>query len=246
MQTAEVSTIKKRKKRSSFFLIMGIVGLLAIHIGFAKTYLMPVAQGNFKAPLVVYIHGALAFSWILLFFVQTVLIRVNNFRLHRTLGFSSFIIALGTAITTVLVGRYAVEKELANGLGETAISTIFGTITSAILFLSLVIAGYVKRKRPQVHKRLMLLATIVLLWPAWFRFRHYFPPMERPDIWFGLVLADSLIIISWIWDRIANGRVHPTLLYVGLFIIAEQTFEVFMFDSGWWRISSNWIYNLIS
>ena len=156
------------------------------------------------------------------------------------------IVAIGTAVTTVLIGKYSVEKELANGLGETAISLIVGTITSALLFLSLVIAGYIKRKRADTHKRLMLLATIVVLWPAWFRFRHYFPSVPRPDIWFALVLADSLIIIAWIWDKLVNGRIHPTLLYVGLFIIAEQSFEVWMFDSPGWRVVSNQVYNVLS
>ena len=236
----------KRKSRSIFFVVIGIVGLIAIHIGFAKTYLMPVANGSFRAPSIVYIHGVFAFLWILLFFVQSVLIKVNRFNLHRKLGVASMIVAIGTAVTTVLIGKYSVEKELGNGLGETAISLIVGTITSAIMFLSLVIAGYIKRKRADTHKRLMLLATIVVLWPAWFRFRHYFPSVPRPDIWFALVLADSLIIIAWIWDKLVNGRIHPTLLYVGLFIIAEQSFEVWMFDSPGWRVVSNQVYNVLS
>ena len=91
----------------------------------------------------------------------------------------------------------------------------------------------------------MLLATIVVLWPAWFRFRHYFPSVPRPDIWFAFVLADSLIIFAWIWDKIKNGNIHPVLKWVGLFIILEQSFEVVAFDSLMWRTIGKLIYNAI-
>lgn len=113
------------------------------------------------------------------------------------------------------------------------------------MFFCLVLASILKRNVPDAHKRLMLLATIVVLWPAWFRFRHYFPAVPRPEIWFALVLADSLIIISWIWDKCKNGKVHPVLKYVGLFIILEQTFEVVAYDSSLWRQTAKWIYKLL-
>ena len=116
---------------------------------------------------------------------------------------------------------------------------------SGIMFFTLVLVGTLKRRVPESHKRLMLLATIVVLWPAWFRFRHYFPSVPRPEIWFALVLAYSLIIFAWIWDKLKNGLVHPILKYVGLFIILEQTFEVFAFDSPIWRQIAKWSYGLL-
>jgi hypothetical protein len=224
---------------------MGTVGLLAVHIGFAKTFIIPFVNGNFKAPFFIYVHGAFAFCWVSLFFVQALLIRYNNFRLHKIFGFIALFIALGTAITIVPAGMYQVKTELNEGLGETAISSIIGAVTSAIMYLALVIAGFINRKTPATHKRLMLLATIVVLWPAWFRFRHYFPLVQRPDIWFAVVLADSLIVISWIWDKVVNGKIHSTLLYIGTFIISEHIFEVAAFDSKLWRVVANQIYQLL-
>lgn len=148
------------------------------------------------------------------------------------------------AVTIPLAGVYQVEKDLAQGIGDTAISTIVGALTSTLMFFSLVLAALHYRKTPDVHKRLMLLATIVVLWPAFFRFRHFFPSVPNPEIWFALVLADSLIIVAWIWEKIAHGRIHPTLLYVGSFVIIEQTFEVFTFDSEPWRAIAKTLYTL--
>jgi hypothetical protein len=232
--------------RVSYFLWISILGLIAVLVGFGKTFIVPVSNNKFSAPWIVYVHGAFAFSWIVLFIIQTSLIQFKNYSTHILLGSFGMLIALGTAITMLPVGVYASNRDLKLGFGETAVSGVVGVVTSAIMFLAIVIAGIVNRKKAATHKRLMLLATLVVLWPAWFRFRHYFPAVPRPDIWFAVVLADSLIIISCFWDKIANGRVHPVFKYVGMFVIAEHIFEVVYFDSPTWRQVAKYIYNSLS
>ncbi len=219
---------------------------MAIAIGFAKPFLIPLSEGSFRAPVSIYIHAILAFLWVLLFTMQSVFIQTKRYKTHIKWGLCGFFIALGTAFTIIPVGLYAVEKELNLGLGETAISGIVGNVTTAIMFISLVIAALVYRKKPDVHKRLMLLSTIVILWPAWFRFRHYFPTVENPEIWFAVVLADSLILISWAWDKFTNGKIHPSLLYVGLAIILEHTMEVLFFDTQAWRTIAHKLYTFLT
>src|SRR5690349_6908735 len=236
----------KPNPRTKYFLAIGLIGLFAVLTGFSTTFLIPVGKGEFKAPFIIYIHGALALSWVCIFTIQSLFIYKNNFRRHKQLGFVGVFIALGITVTLVPVGLYQVEKDLAHGVGQTAISSIVGTLTTAVLFISLVLAGFLKRREPPTHKRLMLLATILLLWPAWFRFRHFFPSVPNPEIWFALVLADSLIIISIIWDKIHFRRFNPTLLYVGLFIIFEHITEAYMFDNALWRELANKVYSLLT
>ena len=234
------------KKRLSLFLFIGLLGLVAILIGFARPFIIPLSQGSFTAPTIVYIHGAFALLWVLLFTTQSLLIQTKKYKFHKKLGILGLLIASGVAITIIPVGLYAVEKELKLGLGETAVSGIVGNGTSALLFISLVLGGLYYRNKPEVHKRLLLLSTIVILWPAWFRFRHYCPSIERPDIWFAVVLADSLIVISFIWDKMSIGRIHPTLLIIGLAIIIEHSLEVIMFDSELWRMIAHYMYELLT
>jgi len=244
MLQPQLPPIQKRKS-FSFFVIIGIVGLFAVLIGFGKTFIIPSINGSFDAPFIVHLHGAFAFSWILLFLVQTILIHVRNYRLHQILGILGTGIAIGIGITIVFVGKYVVSRDLSQGLGEISYSSLIGNITSASLFLLFVLLGILKRNDPASHKRFMLLATIIVLWPAWFRFRHYFPAIPRPDIWFAVVLADSLIITAWIWDKVKNGKIHPALLFWGLFVILEQSFEVIVYDSEIWRSISKGIYGIL-
>jgi len=232
-----------RNKKPSFFFIIAIVGLFAAVLGFAKTFFIPVANGNFDAPIGIHIHGAFAFAWVILFLIQTSLIHFKNYRIHQYLGILGLFIAAGISITMVPAGVFVVQRELAQGFGNSAYSAM-GVITSGLLFFALVLTGIINRNRPESHKRLMLLATIVVLWPAWFRFRHYFPSVPRPEIWFGLVLADSLIVIAWIWDKLKNGSIHPILKYVGTFVIIVQCLEVAMFNTPIYQKIGKWLYDL--
>jgi hypothetical protein len=234
-----------RKKQNSFYLLIGIVGVAAVFIGFFTTYIRPFVSQQFTAPAIVHIHGALSFSWILLFLVQTLVIKFRKFPWHRRLGYAGVVIAIGVVLTLPWVGKFQVDKDLARGLGDTAVSAIVGIMTTSIMFFGFVAAGVRFRRRPKIHKRLMLLATIIILWPAWFRFRHYFPSVPRPDIWFGVVLADSLILLAWMADGITYRKIHPVLLLGGMFIIAENTAEVLLFDTEPWRNLAKWIYALI-
>ena len=239
------SAIKKKKPFSIYF-YLGAVGILAVLIGFFTTYVTPNLSGKFKAPPVVHIHGFFAFGWIILFVIQSVAIKNRNLSLHKKLGYLSLFIALGIIATLLPVGLFQVNRDLKNGLGEIAISEIVGVVTTGLMFATLVTLGFINRKKSKVHKRLMLLATIVVLWPAWFRFRHYFPAVQRPDIWFAVVLADSLILVAWIGDKINHGKIHQVLLYGGLLIIMENVAEILLFDTATWRHVAHSIYNFLS
>ena len=243
LQVAGAPQLRKTPPRS-YFLIMAWIAVFAAIGGFATTFIIPMANGSFKAPFVVHLHGFFAFGWILFFLVQTLLIGKKNYRLHRKLGWVGILIALGAAVTMFPVGIYSVEKELARGGGEPSYSLILGIYTTSILFIALVAAAIAYRKKGAVHKRLLLLATIVFLWPAWFRFRHYFPGVQRPEIWFGWVLADSLILLSWAFDRARYGKLFRVSLVIGTLIILEQAWEVFSFNSPAWQATGKFLYHI--
>ena len=231
-----------RSPRSWSYTAMGLVAILAVAIGFGRTYFVPMGRGTFHAPTAVHVHGALALSWILLFLVQPLLVRWSRLNWHRRLGTLGLPLAVGVALTMVPAGMFQVTRDLAAGAGSTGVSAFLGILTSGAMFVTLVTLGIVKRKDREAHARWMLLATLVVLWPAWFRFRHWFPTVPRPDIVFGLVLADLWIVVAMVRDRFARGTIHPVLFWGGIAIMCEQTFEVFAFDSPWWRTAAEWLY----
>lgn len=234
------------RKSPSWFLLFSIVGVFAAFIGFGKTFFAPMAAGTFTAPVVIHVHGMFAFAWVLLFLLQTSLIHFWKRKVHEIIGYGGIIVAVGVTITMIPAGMFVVMRDLQQGMGESAYSSLIGVMTSGIMFFVLVMAGVKTRWQPDYHKRFMLLSTIVVLWPAWFRFRHYFPSIPHPDFWFALVLADIWIVATMIREMVKFKKIHPVTLYGGLFIIFEQTIEVFAFDSSWWRPMAKSLFELLT
>lgn len=230
-------------KRSWLFTVMGGVVLFAVVLAFGRTYALPMARGTFQSPASVHVHGAFASAWVLLFVAQPLLVRWRHLRWHRRLGWAGLALAIGVALTMIPAGFFQATRDADAGAGPTGISGLLGVITSGALFLALVAAGISARRDRESHARWMLLATLVVAWPAWFRFRHYFPDVPRPDIWFATVLAYTWIPVAALWDRVTRGTVHPVLAWGGLAVIAEQSFEVWAFDSPWWRALAHTLYS---
>jgi hypothetical protein len=214
---------------------MGGVALFAICVGFSRTYVGPMMRGDFVGPRILHIHGAFALAWILLFVAQPLLVRWRALRVHRALGCIGLPLALAVAVTMIPAGVYQAARDAGTGGGLTAISTLLGVVTSAFLYVALVTAGVLARRDREAHPRWLLLATLLAIWPAWFRFRHWFPQVPHPDIWFGVVLPMTWVVVAMIRDRIVRGAAHPVLLYAGTGLILEQGFEVMMFDTPLWR-----------
>ncbi|HEX7704990.1 MAG TPA: hypothetical protein VF701_00880 [Thermoanaerobaculia bacterium] len=229
-------------KRSWFYTVMGVVALLAVCVGFGRTYAIPLARKTFEAPTVVHVHGAFAMAWVLLFITQPLLLRWRRLRWHRQIGMIGLPLAIGVMVTMIPAGFFQATRDAQAGAGPTGISGILGVLTSGALFVGLVTAGIVARRDREAHARWLLLATLVMLWPAWFRFRHYFPSVPRPDIWFAIALAYLWIPVAAIRDRIVRGSVHPVIAWGGSFVILEQSLEVIAFDSPWWRSAAHAIY----
>ncbi len=237
---------KQVGSRPWFYIAMALVALVVALTGFTGTFFVPLAEGRFEAPPVIFVHGALFFAWILLFVIQPSLIRRWSYRSHKTLGVVGVVLALAMAASTVAAGIYAAKRDFAAGGGEAAISSIVGVCTSMAVFLGLVLAGAMFRGKAETHKRLMLLATIAVLWPAWFRFRHYFPSVPWPEVWIADVGVYSLIVACMVRDRLVLGRIHPVYLWVGSAIIAKHVLEMMLFDTPPWRTAAHAVFKLLS
>jgi hypothetical protein len=85
-----------------------------------------------------------------------------------------------------------------------------------------------------------------VLWPAWFRFRHYFPEVPHPDIFFGIVLADSLILVAALRDWFVHRRVHFVWLIGGSAPVTENIIEAVFFDTPAWRSLAHVLYGFFA
>lgn len=227
----------QRDRGSRFYRGAALAAALVALAGFFLTYFRPLVTGTFAGPPWAHVHGVLMFSWLALVVIQAFLLPQ-----HRQLGWLALILAPAVAASTMAIGVAATRRDLASGI-EVGMA---GNITAPLIFCVLVAAAIMRRKDPQWHKRLIFMATVLVLWPAWFRWRHFLPAMERPDIWLGLVLAQLPLGLAMLRDRLQFGAVHPAYLFVGLPLIAEQAFEAFAFGQPFWNRFGMWLYAVLA
>lgn len=225
---------------------MGVVALAAVGIGFSTTYFIPVAGGTFAGPVVAHIHGLLFIIWIAMMLSQSMLVRQGKSGLHRTLGQVALPLAVAMAASGLGVGTFAVSRDLAARAGDFAYSQLVGVVAAMAIFVIYVSIALAARRKPDWHKRMMLLATVAVLWPAWFRFRHLLPFVPHPDIVLGVVVSDSLVVVAMMRDRLKFGQIHPAYLIFGLLLIGEHVGEALFFDTPIWRTAAKSIYQILT
>jgi hypothetical protein len=230
-----------RDRATAFYSGYGVVGLLVIAFGFGLTYGAPMVRGDFAAPWFVHLHGMASFAWVLMVIGQATLVKAGQTQFHRKAGRSALPLAMFIWAGGIATATWAAERDI-RAIGTAATSALAGTVTGLSIFVMLVGAAIATRKRSDWHKRLVLLATIHLLWPAFFRLRHWLPAVPDPEIWLALALAYSPILIAAARDRWKFGKVHPVWLVVAPVLVAEQSIEVLFFDRGIQRAFGQWLF----
>ncbi|MBK7908002.1 MAG: hypothetical protein IPJ78_15770 [Gemmatimonadetes bacterium] len=230
------------RKADWSYVAIAVLTLLVVVLGFGRTYALPMVNGTFGGPRVLHLHGAFALAWVLLFVAQPLLVRTGRRDVHRRLGRLGVPIAIGVVLTMLPAGAYQVTRDLAAGVGPSSVSAIVGVVTSGVLFLTLVSLGIGARADRDAHARWLLLATLVVAWPAWFRLRHWFPGVPRPEIWFALVLPYLWVGVAMLRDRLSRGSVHPVLSIAGSAVVLEQSLEAVVYDTPPWRAMADVLY----
>lgn len=223
-----------RRSDRIFYGGMACAVLALVFVGFSRTfYLASYFHGPALSRLRV-VHGTLFSSWVLLFGVQTALISTRRVRLHRILGYAGAVLAvamIGVGVTLAI--ESAREGKAPPGLPPLAFMII--PIFDMIVFAPLVAAGVYFRRSAEMHKRLMLLATVSLLSAAAARVTGT-PGAGGPLVFFGTV--DLLILLGVIYDRRTRGHVHPAYKWGGSFIVGSQVARLaLMMTPAWMAIA---------
>jgi len=186
-----------------FFGGMGVAMCLTVWYGFAPTFYLARPDAPSLSPIV-YAHGLVATAWMLLFLAQVALVGAQRVDLHRRLG------ALAAALAVALIVATAAASIEVRGLTP----RVTFSAGAVVMFAIYVAAGFHQRRRPDAHKRLMLLATVTLLPPAIARM-PFIPDGSVPPNLVGLLYLLPAFAYDWALLR----RIHPTILWGGAFMI---------------------------
>jgi hypothetical protein len=237
----------RAQTRSTFYVWMAGVFLLVAFGGFTPTYWARVAAGTFHAEPIIHIHGMLLFAWTCFFFVQTALVASGRILDHRAWGLAG-ISLFSVMMCSILVGEATVLKRYeALGFGEAARRFAAVTLVAWPLMAGFFTLAIVKIKKPEVHKRIMLLLMIAMMTPAIARvFITLLAPAGAgaggpPPAFVSVppaLVADLLLVVAMVHDWRTRGRPHQVYVYGGLVMLAEQLLTVpISTTAAWMRIA---------
>ena len=163
-------------------------------------------------------------------------------------------IALATAMVfSVFVAAGAmVHLRTAAGFREEALAFTWIQVGGMLFFATTVATAIANVRTPEVHKRLMLLATISLLDAPIARlvigFTGAFPAPGAPptvaQIFPASLIADLLLLTAIAFDWRARGRPHPVYLIGGAALLVFQASRTMISDTAAWHAIAAWIAGL--
>jgi hypothetical protein len=212
------SRLAENRRFLGYFLSAVLISAI-MFVGFAKNFYLRAWIGTRPMTAMVHVHGLIMTAWILLFLAQTLLVANGRSDLHRKLG----VIGAFLALIVVALGLYTISNSILRRHPD-ANPNLFALLfvafdgLSLLLFGGLVIAALRVRRRPQVHRRLMLMALVSLLPPAFGRFAAYFTHVGVSEIVLGLMCATVLSCI--VIDKVRHRRPHPALVWPGALVVA--------------------------
>ena len=222
-----------------FFVSMAILFPILVMLGFVPDYQM-IATGQVKVHWFLHVHGVIMTAWLGIFLAQSLLVANANVKRHRQLGQTGFVFGVLVWLSLVVV---TVRALIANNPPEAdgQFDILFIQLEGLILFGVFFTWGMlVRRKDLDAHKRLLFLATVVILQAAVDRIR--FLPGIQAALFIRFLYLDLLLIPLFIYDWLTLNRVHFTTWFGTLLICIFQTVIVFGWGSpGWHRFWYNTI-----
>jgi hypothetical protein len=190
-----------------FFSGMALLLCAIVFIGFSPTYFR---AGMVRAPLpapILHFHGAAFTLWMLLYFVQTALISARRVAWHRSLGTIAFCLPPIMVVLGVIASINALGRGVR--IGPLPPETSMAISLVGILWFPVVIfAAWRARRRPDAHKRLILIATINLVPAAIGRMPLGVPPALRAN---GGMLLLLLMLVGY--DLFSLHRLHRSTMW---------------------------------
>ena len=237
--TAVLNNRIRVSRERIFYTGMAAAILVTVFAGFSRTfYLRPYfPQTQQLIPLLI-LHGLVFSGWIMLFITQVTLVATKRTRTHMKLGIAGGVLAtLMLLIGTLTAIVRAKGPSPVPGVNSLSFLTI--PLGDMLIFGILVGAAFYFRRKPDVHKRLMLLATIGILPAAVARLPFDFIQQTGPLAFFGL--ADLFIIPVLIYDIATRGRPHRATLLAGALIVASHPLRMIVGGTHAWIAFATWL-----
>jgi hypothetical protein len=202
--------LKTARKDRIFHTGMAVACLITAVVGFGPTYFFKPFHPSPPLSPLLHVHGMVFTTWLILLIVQSGLVRSGRTDLHMRLGVFGAVLAAAVVCLGIAVAVYAARRgDAPDGMNPLAFMIFpFGQV---LLFGGFVGTGLAYRRKPEIHRRLILLGSIAMLTPAISRM------VDKRSV-LAMFLTLAFVVVAMIHDWLSRRRVHPVYI-VGLVIM---------------------------
>lgn len=218
-------------RRTRFYLWAAIACATVAIGGFMGTYWLQLGAGTFRGPALLHIHGALCTAWVLFLISQSTLVTRGKVRNHRDWGLFGIALASVLTVVAITVAVSAMNGRIAAGEGNSARAFLIVPLSAIGLFAGFTAAAIANVKRPEWHRRFMIIGTVGLIQAAMARVFFLIATGGGPGMRPGMLpskpvgiaappalLLELIIVAGMIRDWRALGKVHPAWI-IGAVVI---------------------------
>jgi len=224
----------------AFHFALAIACLLLAFTGFLPTYWAPLAQRALHVDPIVHIHALFFFGWTVFLVAQAYLTVHGQLQRHRAFGVAGVALATAMVFTGVLMTIHSLKHDVPI---DAVTAKAFSIVSfSGIVFFAIVVAlALANVRNPEMHRRLMLLATISIVQAPvarWFLVAFRPPdaigaPPVAVTIPAALVI-DLLIVAAIVYDAHTRGRPHRVWVIGGGCLLALQLLRLPLSTTAGW------------
>jgi hypothetical protein len=214
-----------------FYFAMSLVLAGIVVAGFKRTVNDNLFHAAVRRPFILWMHGAAFAGWVVFFICQSTLVRIQKISWHRFMGWfgaglATVMVPLG--VTTAIIMTRFHTVQLHESSGEAFLSIPFYDMITFGTCIGLAIYW---RTKPDLHRRLIFIATCGLMDAAFGRFDYIF----NNNLFFPCL--DLLIVLGVVRDLLVERRVHKVYFYALPLLIVGQSLAMYMWrhDPGWWQ-----------
>jgi hypothetical protein len=225
----QAAPLVRRARFRSFYVGISLLMTAMVIVGFWPSYFGALVRGAAERPWMFHLHAAVFTGWMGLLVAQVALVAAGRTRVHRAVG--RFGISYGWLVLVVGVVMTFYAPAYRVGAGEwttdQAASFVLLPLVDMVLFAGFFGAAVWYRSRPETHKRLMLLATVALVFAAVARR----VPFESPAVFLFVWLSPILLAVGYDWQ---TGRGLSRTYVVGIAVLVLAFCRGFLLESELW------------
>jgi hypothetical protein len=239
-----------------FYVRIAVACAAVAVLGFVPTYWIPLLSGRLELAPITHLHAIFFYGWLALLIVQAQLASSRQLIRHREMGVLGVAVATGMCFVGTGAAVHSIRQTQAAGFGDAGLAFSVVPLSGIVFFAALFTLALVNVKRLDVHKRLILVATISLLQAAVGRvfllalggdpptLATSAPPPVFVTVVPGLV-SDLLLVWAMLHDKRTLGRVHRVYWIAGAALLVLQVIRIPIAETEAWASIARFVLTLV-